>query len=60
MNEKYCKQCKKWKILLEFGKNKNSKDGLTYKCKECRNFNQTENYLKNSPAGGFIWKYKEE
>ena len=33
---KYCKGCETGKDLIYFGKNKNSKDGLTYKCLECR------------------------
>lgn len=33
---KYCKHCKEWKSLDKFGKNKNTKDGLTFYCKKCQ------------------------
>jgi len=40
---KTCSKCKKEKRVTDFGKNKNSKDGLTYTCKQCRH----ETYIKN-------------
>ncbi len=34
---KRCSKCKQWKNKSEFAKDKYVKDGLTQKCKECRN-----------------------
>lgn len=39
---KHCYGCKKIKRLRDFGRNKQSKDGLMGKCKECRNADQRE------------------
>lgn len=36
---KYCSKCKENKILDDFGKNKNKKDGLNIWCKKCVNGN---------------------
>lgn len=33
--EKLCSRCKKWKYYSEFYKNRRSKDGLSFGCKEC-------------------------
>ena len=37
MTTKICTKCNCEKELTEFGKNKDSKDGLQYYCKQCRN-----------------------
>jgi len=34
--EKYCGKCRKWKQTLGFSNDKNTKDGLSYWCKECQ------------------------
>ena len=35
MDEKKCSQCRKWKKLSEYGKNKAHKDGLGNWCRSC-------------------------
>ena len=35
-NEKYCTSCEKIKLVSDFGSNRNTKDGLSCHCKECR------------------------
>lgn len=35
--EKTCTKCKETKDISLFAKDKNSPDGHTYQCKECRN-----------------------
>lgn len=55
MQTKICTKCGEEKILSEFGKDKHSKDGLSYKCKDCKNDYQNtkeakeyrEKYYKN-------------
>lgn len=44
---KICSKCKIEKKLEEFYKSKASKDGLTYKCKECNNKYASEWHHKN-------------
>jgi len=34
---KYCSRCDSWKCTKLFGKNKNTKDGLSFWCKLCKN-----------------------
>ena len=36
METKVCKKCGVEKLLCEFDKDKNKKDGLSYRCKKCR------------------------
>lgn len=45
---KKCTKCKKDKELDEFSKDKYTEDGLTYRCKECRN-KHYNNYYKENP-----------
>lgn len=35
MGTKYCSKCKQSKVLSEFHKNRQAKDGLQYRCKTC-------------------------
>jgi hypothetical protein len=35
LDEKFCYQCRKWKPLSEYYKNKRRYDGLCSECKEC-------------------------
>jgi len=35
LNLKRCSQCKQWKSLSEFSRNKKESDGLRYSCKQC-------------------------
>lgn len=41
--KKRCSKCKEFKLLKEFSKNKNYKDGLNYTCKNCINKQQNKN-----------------
>jgi protein-arginine kinase activator protein McsA len=43
---KFCSRCKTYKLLLEFNKNKNKKDGLQNNCKECCILNN-KNFYNN-------------
>jgi len=45
---KKCTRCKIEKNLSEFSKDKYNPDGLTYRCKECRNLHYNT-YYKNNP-----------
>ncbi len=45
---KKCSKCKQEKELIEFAKDKHNPDGLTYRCKECRNLHYNT-YYKNNP-----------
>jgi len=47
MNKKCCTQCKAYKKITEYHKNKNSKDGLQYQCKACCSKNEKEYRKKN-------------
>lgn len=47
METKKCKECEKDKPLSEFHKHKNSKDKLSYQCKECWNARCKEFRMKN-------------
>lgn len=51
METKICTKCGKEKSLIDFGKSKNTKDGLNYWCKECTKQNSRKNYqkIKNTP-----------
>ena len=44
---KKCFKCKIEKDLSEYGKDKYTKDGLTYRCKNCRNSQYNDYYKKN-------------
>lgn len=44
---KVCCKCGKEKPVSEFHKDKNSSDGYTYQCKECRNAKYKEYYHSN-------------
>ena len=45
--KKICSKCKIEKNLNEFGKDKNTKDGLRYICKECANGYSKKHYKNN-------------
>jgi hypothetical protein len=47
---KTCTKCKLEKAIIEFCKNKNSKDGRHYTCKECTNNYRKKWYVKNREA----------
>jgi hypothetical protein len=57
---KICTKCGKWKLLEEYHKNKNTKDGRMSMCKECRNVKKEvkEGMKKCSKCGE--WKVFEE
>jgi len=45
---KICPRCKQEKELSEFAKDKYNPDGLTIRCKKCRNLHYNT-YYKNNP-----------
>lgn len=45
---KTCSKCKQNKDLLDFNKNKSTKDGLSNQCKECNKSNLKNHYNKNT------------
>jgi hypothetical protein len=47
METKICVKCKEEKQLTEFAKDKYNKDGLTFRCKKCRNKHYNEYYKEN-------------
>ena len=46
MTTKRCSKCKEEKPVGEFGKDRNSKDGLCYVCRECAAKRAREYYAK--------------
>lgn len=48
-HQKVCPKCKESKLLSQFYKNKNTKDGLKCDCKDCNNI-RTKKYLKTIPG----------
>lgn len=48
MSHKICCTCKKEKLLIEFGKSSNSKDGYKPRCKECRTI-EHQIYIEKNP-----------
>jgi hypothetical protein len=46
--EKICKRCSESKLILEFGTNKNNKDGKSIYCKECER-ERSKKFNKNNP-----------
>ena len=61
METKICTKCGKEKSLIDFGKSKNTKDGLNYWCKECTKQNSRKNYqkIKNTPENKAKRKSRE-
>lgn len=47
MKTKICSTCKQKKILGNFYKSENYKDGLSYRCKECERKRGLQNYKNN-------------
>jgi hypothetical protein len=47
METKICKECKKEKLLDDFGISKNNSDGHNIRCKECINRLSRDSYLRN-------------
>lgn len=48
MELKYCRKCDTHKPFAAFSKTKDSKDGLYYKCKACRNAAHKERYAQDA------------
>jgi hypothetical protein len=46
LKEKLCSRCKQWKYYSDFHKNSRTKDGLSFRCKECKS-KCTEHKQKN-------------
>jgi hypothetical protein len=47
MEKKICSSCSIEKEIIEFGKDKNKKDGLKNVCKDCRKIESKNRYLEN-------------
>jgi len=47
MKTKFCNKCKQEKLIIEFWKNKNEKDGFHSFCKVCTTAYQRQSYKKN-------------
>lgn len=47
MDTKTCSVCKQQKFLIDFGRDKSTKDGLSYRCKEC-NKQQTKKWQEDN------------
>jgi len=47
---KYCPECRKKKLLSEFGKHKNRKDSLDCYCKKCRSKKTRQYYAEHPKA----------
>ena len=54
---KICQNCKIYKLLTEFYKKKDSKDGLRYVCKDCEKIINKKNYQKNKNHKELYCKY---
>lgn len=60
MDTKVCSKCKEEKSVEEFGRKKTSKDGLRYKCKECRNLDlKSWRVLNKEKVSGYRRKYRD-
>lgn len=57
---KYCRDCEKWLVadLKIFGKDKNKKDGLNIRCRECNKKHHQNQYINNSDK--YIENVKEK
>lgn len=42
VEKKWCPQCRRWRLIKDFNKNKNKHDGLGTECRRCA----TTNYRK--------------
>lgn len=47
MQTKKCPSCKKDKLIIDYRKNKNKKDGLSYNCKDCHSKYRKKKYQEN-------------
>jgi len=54
METKKCKKCSHVKVILEYYKNPNSKDGYSEKCKECAKSMAQKNYFLKSKDEKFV------
>ncbi len=56
---KQCTKCKKWKDESKFGKDRKSKDGLRYWCKDCVRADMRERYKKQGKGLKTYYRYEE-
>lgn len=56
---KTCVKCKETKPLFDFGKHKNNKDGLRFRCKECEKIDRQQKRKKELEADYLGQRLKE-
>ena len=49
METKRCPKCKIWKLIIDFSRNKSSKDGFDYYCRVCHRANSSA--YQKTPTG---------
>ena len=59
IKQKRCTKCKKWKSESAFGKLRSNKDGLRYRCFECRNQRRRKYYNQHRKTTRRNYKYEE-
>jgi hypothetical protein len=59
MEKKVCSKCKEEKEVCEFGKRKNSKDGISQECKSCIN-KYFKKYFENNNTKEYKKMYREK
>jgi len=57
--EKLCSKCREWKGESQFGKNRRSKDGLQWRCKECESKCARTRYERIRKGGRRNLRYEE-
>ena len=57
--KKRCSKCRNYKDFSDFGKNRNAKDGLRYKCKECEQLYSRKYYRVNKQSVRKRYSYNE-
>ena len=59
VKQKRCTKCEKWKDESKFGKDRYSKDGLNYWCKDCERADNRERYKKEGKGLKTYYRYEE-
>lgn len=55
---KFCTNCERWKELTEFHRDKYTRDGYTYHCKQCRNDYHQDYRVKTNYEKDREWKHE--
>ncbi len=59
VKQKLCFRCKKWKDESQFHRNRRSKDGIQWKCKECESKYARKRYKRISKTGRRNLRYED-